>query len=76
MKKHTIIDEKLRLGKGSDFITSVVYENLKELSYGELIRAIDRLREKMYEAGTAVETADFQYYIELMKELDNRQKEL
>lgn len=57
-------------------MTPVVYENLKQLSYGDLIYAIDRLREKMYDAGTAVENADFQYYIELMKELDNRQKEV
>ena len=57
-------------------MTPVVYENLKQLSYGELLTAIDRLREKMYDAGVEVEDADFQYYIELMKELDNRQKEV
>lgn len=57
-------------------MTPVVYENLKQLSYRELLTAIDRLREKMYDAGVEVEDADFQYYIELMKELDNRQKEV
>ena len=56
-------------------MTPVVYENLAQLTYGELLSAIDRLREKMYEAGVSVEDADFQYYIELIQELDNRQNE-
>lgn len=56
-------------------MTPAVYENLAQLTYGELLSAIDRLREKMYDAGTEIEDADFQYYIALMQELDNRQKE-
>ena len=56
-------------------MTPIVYENLAQLTYGELLSAIDRLREKMYEAGVSVEDADFQYYIALIQELDNRQKE-
>ena len=42
---------------------------------GKIENEIDRLREKMYDAGTEIEDADFQYYISLMQELDNRQKE-
>ena len=56
-------------------MTPQVYENLKQLSYGELLLAIDRIREKMYGDGVDVEHADMQYYIALMQELDSRQKE-
>lgn len=56
-------------------MTSQVYKNLKELNYGELLSAIDRVREKLYEEGTDIKDADMQYYIALMQELDNRQKE-
>ena len=56
-------------------MTPQVYKNLKELNYGELLSAIDRVREKLYEDGTDIEDADMQYYIALMQELDNRQKE-
>lgn len=56
-------------------MTPQVYENLSELSYGELLAAIDRLREKIYDQGTEVPFEDTQYYVVLMQELDNRQKE-
>ena len=56
-------------------MTPQVYENLSELSYGELLVAIDKLREKIYDQGTDIEDADMQYYIALMQELDKRQKE-
>ena len=56
-------------------MTPQVYKNLKELNYGELLSAIDRIREKLYEDGVDVEDADMQYYIALMQELDKRQKE-
>ena len=35
-------------------MTPAVYENLAQLTYGELLSAIDRLREKMYDAGTSL----------------------
>ena len=57
-------------------MTSQVYENLKELNYGELLSAIDRIREKLYGEGVDVEHADMQYYIALIQELDKRQKEI
>lgn len=64
-----------RKGKKDKIMTPQVYENLKELNYGELLSAIDRVREKLYEEGTDIEDADMQYYIALMQELDSRQKE-
>ena len=56
-------------------MTPQVYENLQQLSYGELLEAIDRIREKIYSQGAEVEHADMQYYIALVQELDNRQRE-
>ena len=55
-------------------MTPQVYENLKQLTYGELLSAIDRIREKMYGDGVDVEHADMQYYIALVQELDSRQR--
>ena len=65
----------IRNGKKGKKLTPQVYQNLKELTYGELLSAIDRIREKMYTDGVDIEDADMQYYIALMQELDNRQKE-
>lgn len=65
----------IRKGKKDKTMTPQVYENLKELNYGELLSAIDRIREKIYEDGVDIKDADMQYYIALMQELDNRQKE-
>ena len=65
----------IRKGKRGKKMTPQVYENLKELNYGELLSAIDRIREKLYENGVDIEDADMQYYIALMQELDNRQRE-
>lgn len=56
-------------------MTPQVYANVKELTYGELLSAIDRIRNKIYELGDEVGHADFMYYIALVQELDNRQKE-
>jgi hypothetical protein len=65
----------VRKGKRGKKMTPQVYENLHELNYGELLSAIDRIREKLYEDGVDIEDADMQYYIALMQELDNRQRE-
>lgn len=56
-------------------MTPQVYENLEQLTYGELLTAIDNIREKIYEQGIDVQNEDMSYYIALMKELDKRQKE-
>lgn len=56
-------------------MTPQVYENLKQLTYGELLLAIDRIREKLYGEGANVDHGDMLYYIALVSELDSRQKE-
>lgn len=58
-------------------MTPQVYENLEQLTYGELLTAIDNIREKIYEqGGIDIQDEDMSYYIALMKELDKRQKEI
>ena len=56
-------------------MTPQVYENLKQLTYGDLINAIENIKNKLYSQGINVEHTDMKYYIALMQELDNRQKE-
>lgn len=56
-------------------MTPQVYENLEKLTYGELVSSIERLTEKLRDAGIDIDTDDFAYYIALMQELDKRQKE-
>lgn len=65
----------IRKGKEETIMTPQVYENLKQLSYGELLLAIDRIREKLYGEGANVDHGDMLYYIALVSELDSRQKE-
>ena len=58
-------------------MTPQVYENLEQLTYGELLTAIDNISEKIYEqGGIDIQDEDMSYYIALMKELDKRQKEI
>ena len=58
-------------------MTPQVYENLEQLTYGELLTAIDNIREKIYEqGGIDIQDEYMSYYIALMKELDKRQKEI
>lgn len=56
-------------------MTSVVYENLKELNYSELLNAISNIKDKLYNQGVNVDKADFQYYIALVQEIDARQRD-
>lgn len=65
----------IRKGKRGNRMTPQVYENLEQLTYGELLSAIDRIREKIYEQGVEIQNEDMTYYIALMQELDKRQKE-
>jgi hypothetical protein len=53
-------------------VTPQVYENIKQLSYKELIDALSNMKEKLYAAGTLPQHSDFMYYIALTQELDNR----
>ena len=57
-------------------MTAQVYENINELSYVDLLDAIDKMREKIYELGDGADDADFMYYVALVQALDNKQKEL
>ena len=65
----------IRNGKKGKKMTPQVYENLEQLTYGELLSAIDRIKEKLYEQGVEVQHEDMKYYIALMQELDKRQEE-
>ena len=62
-------------GKKGKKMTPQVYENLQELSYEELLHALDNVREHLYEIGEDAEDLDYRYYIALMQELDKRQRE-
>jgi hypothetical protein len=65
----------IRKGRKERIMTPQVYENLEQLTYGELLTALDNIREKLYSQGVDTEHADMMYYIALMQELDKRQKE-
>ena len=56
-------------------MTPQIYENIEQLTYGELLTAINNIKEKLYQEGINVEHADMQYYIALITELDKRQKD-
>lgn len=56
-------------------MTAQVYENLKELTYSELLNAISNIKNKLYNQGVDVDKADFQYYIALVQEMDTRQRD-
>ena len=50
----------------------IVYENLKSLSYGELLSAISNIKEKMAEQTYINDTTDDTYYSALIRELESR----
>lgn len=55
---------------------ATIYKNVKELSYGELLRAISNIKENMNSTSdTTLSDYDSEYYKMLVEELDNRQKE-
>ena len=56
-------------------MTAQVYENLKELTYSELLNAISNIKNKLYNQGVDGDKADFQYYIALVQEMDARQRD-
>ena len=56
-------------------MTPQVYENIEQLTYGELIVAIENIKSKLYDVLNTDYHADFQYYIALLQELDKRQKD-
>ena len=50
----------------------IVYENLKSLSYGELLAAISNIKEKMAEQTYINDATDDTYYSALIRELESR----
>ena len=53
-----------------------IYKNVKELSYGELLRAISNIKQNMANASDEdLPDYDSAYYKMLVEELDNKQKE-
>ncbi len=56
-------------------MTPIVYENIEQLTYSELLNAISNIKKRLYEQGINIDKADFQYYIALAKEIDKRQKD-
>ena len=53
-----------------------IYKNVKELSYGELLKAISNIKANMNNASdTTLPDYDSEYYKLLVEELDRRQKE-
>lgn len=55
---------------------ATIYKNVKELSYGELLRAISNIKENINSTSdTTLSDYDSEYYKMLVEELDNRQKE-
>lgn len=57
-------------------MTPQVYENIEQLTYGELIEAISNIKEKIYNQDNPPQFyAEWNYYIALMQELDKRQKD-
>ena len=53
-----------------------IYKNVKELSYGELLRAISNIKQNMANASDEdLSDYDSSYYKMLVEELDNKQKE-
>jgi len=54
----------------------IIYENLKELSYGELLQAISNIKDKMQDNLDETLPDEYNnYYTALVTELDNRTKE-
>lgn len=57
-------------------MTPQVYENIEQLTYGELIEAISNIKEKIYNQDNPPQFyAEYTYYTALMQELDKRQKD-
>ena len=70
-----VMIKNTRRKRGKQKMTPQVYENLKELTYEELLHALDNVREHLYEIGEDAKDLDYRYYIALMQELDSRQRD-
>lgn len=51
-----------------------IYANLQQLSYGELLKALENIKSKMNNSDVEPDTAQASYYNALVEEMDKRQK--
>ena len=57
-------------------MTPQVYENIEQLTYGELLEAINNIKNQIYNQDQPPQYyAEWNYYKALMQELDKRQKD-
>jgi hypothetical protein len=58
-------------------MNALIYQNVETLSYGELLSALERIKQKMNEdPETTPEVSSKSYYNALVAELDKRQREI
>lgn len=57
-------------------MTPEIYKNIKSLSYGELLHAIQNIKDNLNNAKGEVDIEHSDYYNALVRELDARQKEV
>lgn len=57
-------------------MTPQVFENIEQLTYGELLTAINNIKDKLYNQDNPPQFyPEWNYYVALIQELDNRQKD-
>lgn len=57
-------------------MTPQVFANIEQLTYGELLEAINNIKDKIYNQDKPPQYyAEWHYYTALMQELDKRQKD-
>lgn len=57
-------------------MTPQVYENIEQLTYGELLEAINNIKNQIYNQDQPPQYyPEWNYYTALMQELDKRQKD-
>ena len=54
-------------------MTPQVFDALKEMSYGELLKEAEIQKDKLYNQDINVDHQDFSYYTVILQELDYRQ---
>lgn len=54
-------------------MTPQVFDALKEMSYGELLKEAEIQKDKLYNQDINVDHQDFSYYTAILQELDYRQ---
>jgi hypothetical protein len=54
-------------------MTPQIFDKIEKMSYGELLKEIENIKELLYDEKDKVKREEFAYYTALLKELDNRQ---